>query len=966
MQRMLPLLALALLVPAAADAAIASRTKAGTVPARTIVSAAEPERAGGAWQAFENRHGRWQARWNRLTDSPHRAFGRGIALPGFRDDAASAEQAVRGFIGREGALFGQPDLERVKATRVQNRWYVRFRQKVAGLPVLFSDWEFRVGTNGRLSAFGADAIRSREIADGDRPLIAAGVARAAATDGIEFDPARDRVTGGDQVALLPVPEENGLALRRVVEVRVEVETTPPSRWVALVDAVTGDVRMRYDRVRFNVTGQAAGPVRPTTPFDAPVTLPMRSQFVTIGTTTVTTNASGHYDANVTGTQTLTARFRGSWVDVNRQDAADAVFTASVTNPQVQDVTWTTTNSHDAERDGYYHTTLAHDHLKAIDPAFTGVDYVMPCAVNINATCNAYWDGTGINFYLAGGGCPNTASMPSVVYHEYGHGINDQLYVQQGSPSGMINGALHEGLADVYATLLEDTPQVGRGFFGPGTHLRNVDNDHVWPEDDGEVHDAGLLIGAAFWEIREALGVARAESLSHFAKYGLPDDADNGEAMHEYFVETLVADDDDADLSNGTPNFAAIVTAFNNHGIGTGFFIEIAHAPLADTPDHGPYLVTANVTYSGPFGAIDPATPTLHYSANGAAWQTVAMTPSGAPNQFRANLPGQFVGLVRYYITAGDQYGATFAHPRAAPLRGFHSFLAGPVTASFTQNMETNPLWTVGSPDDNASTGQWVRVNPTGAYVGSAVSQPEDDHTPGSGVTCWITGNAASGAGAGTADVDNGQTTLTTNTFSALGVSSPLVEFWQWYRNDLGSAPASDTFHVDISNDNGATWVEMDNVMTSAGSWIRAVYRVEDFVTPTANMKVRFRAADFGAGSLVEAGVDDFRLLGVAGSVDVATTVTPGVELRVFAAPNPFQRNAAIHWTLPEAAEVSLSIFDAQGRRVRDVARGRLSAGPHSLMWDGRDDAGRALGAGIYWMRLQSADREVKSSVVRLQ
>lgn len=964
MRRLLPFsLALFLLAPLAVNAATSSRAVPGAVAATSIVSAALPERSSGPWQAFESRHGRWEARWNRLTGSPHRAFGRGIALAGFRDDAPSAEQAVRGFIAGEQELFGTPELERVAATRANGRWYVRFRQTVEGLPVLFADWEFRVGANGKLSAFGADAIRATTVEEGGAPAIAAGVARAAATLGLEFDPARDQVSGGETLWLLPVRGESGLTLRRVLEVRVDVQTMPPARWVALVDAVTGEVRMRFDRVRHNITGAVSGGVHPNTPFDPLSSVPMKYQFVTVGGSTVATNAAGVYDIASAGTQTLTARFRGNWVDVNRQDAADAAFTTSVTDPQVQDVVWTSVNSHDAERDGYHHTTLVHDYIKALDPPFTGVDYIMPCAVNIASTCNAFWDGTGINFYLAGGGCPNTASMPSVVYHEYGHGVNDQLYLQQGAPFGMTNGALHEGLADVLSAMIEDTPEIGRGFFGAGTHLRNVDNTNHWPEDDGGSHFAGQMIGGALWDLRQSAGLATAASLSHFAKYGLPDDADNGEALHEYYVETLVADDDDADLSNGTPNAAAIAAAFNAHGIGSGFFVDITHTALTDTPDHGPFLVAANILYSGPFSALDAASPTLHYSVNGSAWETVPMTPSGAPNQFRANLPGTFVGLIRYYITAADQLGGSFAFPRAAPTRGVISFLAGPVSPVFTQNLEADPGWTIGSPDDNATTGIWIRANPVGAFVGSDASQPEDDHTP-AGTICFITGNAAAGAGAGTNDVDNGQTTLTTNVFSALGVTTPLIEFYQWYRNDLGGAPASDTFHVDISSDGGASWVTVADVEGSAGAWTRAVYRIEEYVAPTANMRVRFRAADFGTGSLVEAGVDDFRLLGVTGSVDVVASAT-GLDFRISAAPNPFQQHAAFRWTLPEAADVSLSIYDAAGRRVRDMARGRLSAGTHSLLWDGRDDQGRAVGAGVYWMRLQAGGREASARVARL-
>src|SRR5262249_11897163 len=149
------------------------------------------------------------------------------------------------------------------------------------------------------------------------------------------------------------------------------------------------------------------------------------------------------------------------------------------------------------------------------------------------------------FYAAGGGCPNTATMPDVVYHEYGHAVNDNLYRQEGSVLGMINAALHEGTADVNAAFIEDNPDIGKGFYGQGTMLRSVNNTKRWPNDaNDDPHITGLIIGAAFWDLRRAVGLSVARRLAHYAKYGLPDDLDAGVAMHEYFIETLVADDDD--------------------------------------------------------------------------------------------------------------------------------------------------------------------------------------------------------------------------------------------------------------------------------------------------------------------------------------------------------------------------------------------------------------------------------------
>ena len=93
------------------------------------------------------------------------------------------------------------------------------------------------------------------------------------------------------------------------------------------------------------------------------------------------------------------------------------------------------NSRASERDAYAHTLITHDFIKQLDPAFTGVDYIMPVVVDIgDRECNAWWDGTGINFLAAGSRCANIARIADVVYHEYGHGITD-LAVPPAGPFG---------------------------------------------------------------------------------------------------------------------------------------------------------------------------------------------------------------------------------------------------------------------------------------------------------------------------------------------------------------------------------------------------------------------------------------------------------------------------------------------------------------------------------------------------
>jgi hypothetical protein len=919
------------------------------------------------WSEFTSRHGPWSAYWNVGTGTPHRAFGEGIPLPGYADRADAVEAAVRAFIAAEARLFRAPTLETTRVQRVRNTWYVSFRQTVRGMPVLFSDWEFRVGANGRLFALGADAHRRVPATVGAGPRLPAVVAREAARAGLRFDPVRDRLAGGETVALLPVTAEDGLSYRAVTEVRVTTED-PPGDWRTLVDAGDGEVLWRQNRIRYAIAGTVTGTTHLSLPTDPLAPRPLPHLTVNVGPTPTVTDAAGGYSASAVGSVMVTAQLKGSFCDVNRQDGVpDAAFTTAATDPATVDIAWTSGNSHDAERDGYHHLNVVHDYVRALDPGATNLDYVAPCNVNINNTCNAYYspsDGS-VNFYLAGGGCPNTATMPDVVYHEYGHGVNDHIYYLAGQPGGMTNGALHEGMADVLATFLQDDPNAGKGFFGPGTILRTLDNTRRWPEDaSADPHLAGLIIGGAFWDLRRTAGLAVASQLSHFAKYGVPDDLDDGVAMNEFFVETLVADDDDASLSNGTPHFAQMLEAFNAHGIGTLMFMNIGHTPLADQTGPGAYLVTATTSYSGPFGGLS-GPPQLHYQVNGGTYQTVSMTPS--QGQYSASIPHQIGAVVSYYLSVSDTYGQTLTAPGAAPA-SVYSFLSGSPNTLLDHDQETNQGWVAGTAGDNATTGIWIRSDPNGTWVHFPLEvQPEDDHTPSPGFLCWVTGNAIPGQPVGTNDVDDGHTTLTTPLFdgTASGLANPVIRYWRWYTNNQGSSPGEDLWRVDISNDAGIHWVSVESTTQSSNAWQRVLFPISNYVAPSEFMRMRFIAEDTGSPSLVEAAVDDFQLLAFTpGPVAVDGPEVPrGLTLAVASA-NPGTGPMRLSYSLPAWGVVSLRIYDLAGRAVRTLASGRQDAGRHTLDWDGRDDGGTGLPSGTYFARLTAAGAAASRTLVR--
>ncbi len=88
----------------------------------------------------------------------------------------------------------------------------------------------------------------------------------------------------------------------------------------------------------------------------------------------------------------------------------------------------------------------------------------------------------------------------------------------------------------------------------------------------------------------------------------------------------------------------------------------------------------------------------------------------------------------------------------------------------------------------------------------------------------------------------------------------------------------------------------------------------------------------------------------------------GTDLAVQAVPNPFHPPVRLSYRVPDRGWVSLRILDAAGRLVRVVAEGQSAAGEFSASWDGRDDRGLQVPAGLYFV---SQSMEGSRSVLRI-
>lgn len=85
-------------------------------------------------------------------------------------------------------------------------------------------------------------------------------------------------------------------------------------------------------------------------------------------------------------------------------------------------------------------------------------------------------------------------------------------------------------------------------------------------------------------------------------------------------------------------------------------------------------------------------------------------------------------------------------------------------------------------------------------------------------------------------------------------------------------------------------------------------------------------------------------------------------------PNPFSQSTRIGFAVPAGAPraVRVGVYDVSGRLVKSLESGTLSAGIHSRTWDGRDESGRLVSAGVYMTRYEVGGETLTQKVVRMR
>ena len=680
---------------------------------------------------------------------------------------------------------GTLTLEQVKFLALQqigttDKVAIEFRQHVKGVEVLDASAHAIFDTKGSLLSLDSRAIPGVENLS-VRP-VADRFAAANAAIGYYAD-----IEGGREPSFVGIPElviikhtpgkfmEPRLAWS--LEIRNQENPVNPAGRTIFIAADNGSMEMLEERNLIHnqqATGTVESYATPGTSAHSgsnPPTLqtmPFMTLTSSVGNTT--TDANGDFVLNTPNNNPvdITATYSGPYCRVFNQTGASHSTTTSFTPGAPGTLTMNTAQTEfiTSEASCYDSVLDLRSWLKNADPSDNTADFQVRTNANLNSTCNAYFDGSSINMFKAGGGCNNTG-FSTVVTHEEGHWMN----VLYGSGNG--SDGFGEGNSDVFSMYIYDTPVVGQDFFTGGGIIRTGLNNRQFCGDTnpgcyGQVHADGEVLMGALWKVRanlnNTLGNTAGDLTADTLFIGWMNAYNDGQIRTFIEEHWLVLDDNDGNIFNGTPNYADIDAGFRQQGFdGVDLqFIQIVHTPLGNSlSEAGPYVVDADITSL--VGNVITSADVV-YSVDGGPTFTIPMTNTGS--SYSAGIPGQISpARVSYHIETGDSAGNSEDFPRNGSEL---MFVVGVENQIYFNDFEgaTDEGWVhvqLATQDD------WMRGVPAGKV--------DDPSSAYDGNNCW--GNDLGPSGFNGSYASNVNNYLESPTIDCSGQTGVTLRFARW-------------------------------------------------------------------------------------------------------------------------------------------------------------------------------------------
>jgi hypothetical protein len=703
---------------------------------------ARPSPALAKFQAYAG--GRWQVAWDAATGAPTRIWGSGIAAPGANASAAIAEGFARQVLADHIALLAPgatpTDFELVSNTSDGDIRAVGFVQRAGGLRVVGGQISFEFKRD-RLFVIGSEALPNVRVVQVRARLDAVDLqakAAVAARDAVGLPAAPVSAVGAE--VILPFVGDDAILGYRLVA-PLEVDGQADGRYRAYVDVATGAV-VAAVQLNTYATGSVLYHGVNRYPGRGYVDRPAPQVHVKVNGAPQTTTAAGAITWSPDGDAQVQTTTDGDLVTIVNK--ASDTRTSTVANVPVGvfevgplvtgmftvaaggQLVWDTSAQpeEDAQLDAYLDTNLAKQYVRDhVDPDLPTLSDQMTVNVNIANTCNAFFDGKSLNFFAASPStchpspltnncCENTARIQDVNFHEYGHRVHTAEIIMG---VGDFDGGMSEGAADFLAVSITGDSGMGRGFFFTDVPLRELDPPDVewrWPEDIGEIHHTGLIFGGTFWDLRKTLlaelGPTAGEALTNKLYVGALRRAIN---IPTSLIEALATDDDDGDLSNGTPHECEIRDAFGRHGMRTasgsveapgaiatnaavvGVIVDVGGLSGRCASDQ---VVGAKLSWRPPFTGVPHS-------------GSVDAIPAG-PNRYYAQLPLSPHESVFYRAAIEFADGSQFYLPDNLVDPYYQLYQGATIPLYCTSFEDGDPLaagWTTGTDDSSPSPWSWT-------------------------------------------------------------------------------------------------------------------------------------------------------------------------------------------------------------------------------------------------------------------
>lgn len=465
-----------------------------------------------------------------------------------------AEPDVATFIAEHAGALGTTELVDQGRVVEPELTSIQLVQRYRGLPVIGAHLGFTI-SHGRLVLAQGVTHRIGELST--VPAIGEPDAIASVRAALDAPQPGDR----DDARLVVLPERTSDAVAYALA--WEVTAWRAERQIVVnVDAHSGRVIGGYDANHYDYAGKATNFVDERTVGDDIVELPAAYLRLHANRSGVTTQPDGSFRVRgEAGPVMVTANLQGDYVRVHNVGGPEAQFVGMMRPEKQYALEWTESRSTPQERDVFHGVNRTNRFVATVYPDNEWIARPLLANVDLPRTCNAFWNGSSINFFVEGNGCNNSGRIFDVIAHEWGHGLDQNL------PGDGIDGGLGEFIGDMISFIQTNSHLIGPGFLSDGRPVRDLEDpafECYDPKKKG-VHAKGQLLGAVVWDILTDLEKSgmTGEPLKRLMLRPIA----IAQTRAQWYRAMLAVDDDDGNLANGTPHECLIYNQFKAHSCG---------------------------------------------------------------------------------------------------------------------------------------------------------------------------------------------------------------------------------------------------------------------------------------------------------------------------------------------------------------------------------------------------------------